>query len=143
MFLGCTSLTDAPALPATILATGCYSSMFWDCRALVTAPALPATTLADRCYNQMFYNCSALVTAPHLPATTLVSECYNNLFYGCSSLVNISVSFTAWNPANATYYWISDIPAAGTFTCPAALGTNETITRGVSNCPSGWTVVNT
>ena len=26
--------------------------------------------------------------------------------------------------------------------CPYALGTNDTILRGVSNCPTGWTVVN-
>ena len=27
--------------------------------------------------------------------------------------------------------------------CPTALGTNETITRGVTYCPEGWTVINT
>lgn len=27
--------------------------------------------------------------------------------------------------------------------CPTALGTNATITRGVSACPEGWTVINT
>ena len=33
--------------------------------------------------------------------------------------------------------------ATGTFYCPVALGTNETIERGTSRCPTGWTVINT
>ena len=42
-----------------------------------------------------------------------------------------------------TGYWVYGIASGGTFKCPTALGTNETITRDVSNCPAGWTVVNT
>ena len=34
MFSGCKSLTVAPELPATTLATGCYMSMFNDCNNL-------------------------------------------------------------------------------------------------------------
>jgi hypothetical protein len=45
MFDGCTSLTTAPALPATTLAANCYSYMFYGCTSLTSAPALPATTL--------------------------------------------------------------------------------------------------
>ena len=86
MFYGCTSLTTAPALPATTLATWCYGSMFGNCTSLTTAPALPATTLADDCYNNMFYNCPSLTTAPALPATTLASYCYNSMFSSCKSL---------------------------------------------------------
>ena len=44
LFNGCTSLTTAPALPATTLAEYCYFSMFGGCTSLTTAPALPATT---------------------------------------------------------------------------------------------------
>ena len=71
MFNGCTSLTAAPALPATTLAGGCYYGMFYGCTSLTTAPSLPATTLAERCYYGMFYGCTSLTTAPELPATTL------------------------------------------------------------------------
>ena len=34
--------------------------MFWGCTALTTAPVLPATTLATRCYSFMFQGCSNL-----------------------------------------------------------------------------------
>jgi hypothetical protein len=86
LFQGRTSLTTAPALPATTLATGCYRSMFLGCTSLTTAPALPATTLATKCYNYMFHGCTSLTTAPALPATTLETECYQGMFQGCTSL---------------------------------------------------------
>ena len=34
MFTGCTSLTKAPALPATSLSDRCYSYMFLGCKSL-------------------------------------------------------------------------------------------------------------
>ena len=47
MFNGCTSLTTAPALPATKLANSCYAYMFEECTSLTTAPDLPAMELAE------------------------------------------------------------------------------------------------
>ena len=76
MFGGCSSLTQAPELPATTLADYCYSSMFLGCSSLSQAPVLPATTLADSCYDSMFSKCTSLTQAPELPATTLSSSCY-------------------------------------------------------------------
>lgn len=86
MFFRCTSLTTAPALPATTLAEGCYFRMFGECTSLTTAPELPATTLANACYHAMFLGCTRLASAPSLPATTLAKNCYRNMFDGCSSL---------------------------------------------------------
>ena len=86
MFYGCTSLTTAPELPATMLTDDCYMSMFQGCTSLTTAPELPATTLAERCYAYMFGDCTSLTTAPELPATTLATDCYGGMFYGCTSL---------------------------------------------------------
>ena len=86
MFQGCTSLTKAPALPATTLADNCYNSMFFGCTSLTQAPALPATTLADSCYKYMFQDCTSLTQAPALPATTLAINCYNSMFFSCTSL---------------------------------------------------------
>ena len=86
MFYGCTSLTTAPALPATTMANSCYSSMFHSCASLTTAPALPATTLANSCYNSMFHSCASLTQASILPAITLTDSCYANMFYGCTNL---------------------------------------------------------
>ena len=88
MFEDCTSLVNAPELPATTLADGCYNSMFFGCTSLVNAPELPATTLYERCYASMFRDCTSLVNAPELPATTLASNCYNSMFFECTSLVN-------------------------------------------------------
>ena len=68
------------------LADYCYSSMFSNCTSLTTAPALPATTLATSCYNGMFYNCTSLTTAPALPATTLAYACYTTMFTGCTKI---------------------------------------------------------
>ena len=86
MFYGCTSLTQAPELPATTLAGSCYVNMFNNCTSLTQAPELPATTLANNCYTGMFSGCTSLTQAPELPATTLAVECYMSMFYGCTSL---------------------------------------------------------
>ena len=86
MFLYCQSLTQAPILPATTLASSCYYYMFNGCTSLIQAPILPATTLASSCYSNMFNGCTALTQAPELPATTLASSCYSNMFKGCTAL---------------------------------------------------------
>ena len=86
MFNGCTSLVQAPELPATTLEEYCYYGMFNDCTSLVQAPKLPATTLAVFCYEYMFHGCTSLVQAPELPATTLANDCYCYMFNDCTSL---------------------------------------------------------
>ena len=86
MFYGCTSLTQAPALPATTVTGYCYAHMFRDCTSLIQAPALPATTMKGHCYYYMFYGCTGLTQAPALPATTLANFCYEYMFQGCTGL---------------------------------------------------------
>ena len=88
LFLNCTGLTSAEnlVLPATTLASACYTYMFRGCTSLTTAPELPATTLAGACYDSMFSNCTGLTTAPVLPATKFEPNCYNSMFYNCTSL---------------------------------------------------------
>ena len=80
--LNCSNL----ALPATSLANNCYGFMFVGCTSLTQAPELPATTLADYCYELMFFDCSSLTQAPELPATTLADHCYYQMFYFCTNL---------------------------------------------------------
>jgi len=87
LFSSCNNLMDSPELPATVLATNCYSDMFYRCTSLTTVPALHATELADYCYAYMFAGCSSLTGAPALPATTLANSCYSGMFSACSSLV--------------------------------------------------------
>lgn len=86
MFQGCTSLEQAPDLPATVLRIRCYDSMFKGCTALKQAPDLPARDLAWFCYEHMFDGCTSLVDAPALPATTLQPACYSYMFANCESL---------------------------------------------------------
>ena len=120
--------------------------LFRNCTSLTAAPSLPATTLANSCYNQMFSGCTSLTTAPALPATTLEDSCYNRMFSGCELLNEITAGIITWTPSSgsaATTDWLNGVAATGTFRCPTALGTNATITRGVSACPEGWTVINT
>ena len=139
LFRACASLTTAPALPATTLATWCYRGMFYNCTSLTTAPALPATTLADSCYYYMLEGCTSLTTAPALPATTLADSCYTGMFYGCTKLSSIEVSFTLWTQAvNQTLNWLNNVASSGTFTKPLALAE----IYGTSKIPTGWTVVN-
>ena len=88
MFRDCTSLTQAPALPATTLANYCYRDMFRDCTSLTQAPSLPASTLATGFYQYMFAGCTSLTQAPALPATTLAVSCYAAMFKGCTSLTH-------------------------------------------------------
>ena len=136
-------LDNSNELNVTLSGTNCFERMFYGCANLTTAPLLPATTLARSCYSAMFRGCSALTEAPDLPATTIPAGCYNEMFYNCSSLDRISVAFTAWMSQGQTSNWLFGVASTGTFICPTALGTNETIWRDNANlCPTNWTVVN-
>lgn len=105
MFNGCTSLTNAPALPATVLKSYCYYSMFQNCTSLTKAPALPATTLAMGCYYSMFSSCTSLAQAPALPATTLAEDCYYNMFRDCTGLTQ-APALPATTLTNYCYYYM-------------------------------------
>ena len=49
MFYGCTSLTTAPALPATTLAKSCYDRMFRGCKSLNNVKCLATDISATNC----------------------------------------------------------------------------------------------
>ena len=135
MFYGCASLVQAPELPATTLANSCYSAMFYGCTSLNQAPELPATTLANSCYSNMFSRCTSLNQAPELPATTLANSCYSYMFYGCTNLKYIKCLATDTSASNCTNWWIIGISSTGDFYTPAA-----TIwTSGINGIPTGWT----
>jgi len=135
MFYGCTSLTEAPALPATKLINRCYYYMFQGCQSLTKAPELPATTLDENCYYYMFSGCQSLTKAPELPATTLAGSCYCGMFEGCQSLKEVRVSATK-TARFALDNWLDGVSATGDFYCDP----NATIfPTGISGIPSGWT----
>ena len=138
MFYNCTSLTQAPELPATTLADNCYQSMFYGCTGLTQAPELPATTLASYCYYSMFYGCTGLTQAPELPATTLASYCYYSMFYGCTKLNYVKALFTTTPESRYTNNWLYGVASSGTFVKNPDATWSYTGTSGV---PSGWTIV--
>ena len=49
MFSGCSALTTAPELKATILAKSCYGSMFYDCSKLSSVTCLATDITAEDC----------------------------------------------------------------------------------------------
>ena len=116
MFLGCTSLTTAPALPAMTLATYCYYCMFRGCTSLTTAPELPATTLADRCYAYMFYGCtafkvSATQTGSYQYAWRIptVGTGTTASYWNDSMLESTGGTFKSYLAINVTYY-VENLP---------------------------------
>ena len=54
--------------------------MFSSCTSLTQAPVLPATTLADYCYYYMFYSCTSLTQAsfPNLEKETVATDVVQN-----------------------------------------------------------------
>ena len=137
MFYGCTGLTKAPVLSATTLAINCYQNMFSGCTSLAKAPALPATTLADRCYRGMFDKCTSLTQAPALPATTVADYCYSSMFRGCTSLTQ-APTLPATSLANNCYqnmfYNCSSLTQAPAL--PATTLANSCYSNMLQNCTS-------
>ena len=118
----------------------CYMQMFQDCTSLTTAPALPATKLVHGCYQFMFKGCTSLTTAPTLPATKLADQAYNNMFEGCTSLNYVKCFATDISENWAVEDWLKGVPATGTFVKSAAM---TSWPSGDSGIPAGWTVQNT
>lgn len=138
LFDDCTALTQAPALPATTLASSCYEDMFYRCNSLTQAPALPATNLANSCYRRMFYGCLSLTQAPALPATNLTEWCYIYMFLDCRSLKEVRIAATTSAPS-ALSDWLRGVSATGDFYCDP----NATIfSSDQSGPPRGWRWLN-
>ena len=111
--------------------------MFYGCTSLTTAPVLPATSLASSCYTNMFRYCLSLTTVPELPATSLTTYCYYNMFYGCSSLNHIKCLATNINEPHCTSAWVDGVASSGTFIKAASMSSWST---GINGIPTNWTV---
>jgi len=88
--------------------------MFSGCTSLTEAPELPATTMHWICYAAMFYGCTSLTEAPELPATTLSYECYNDMFNGCTSLNSVTTHAATWH-TDCANNWLSGVSPTGDF----------------------------
>ena len=94
--------------------TSVFGYLFRDNKALTEAPALPATELAMGCYQSMFQDCKALTTAPELAAKTLVTNCYFAMFNGCSFLNYVKCLATSGiNQNNSTTNWLKNVYTRG------------------------------
>ncbi len=125
-------------LPTMTLTNYCYRALFSWCTDLIEAPALPATTLAQGCYWYMFEQC-AISESPVLPATDLVRECYGYMFIDCASLNYIKcLATTGFSNYQCTINWVQRVASAGTFVKDA----NTSWSTGTSGVPTNWVVIN-
>ena len=135
LFDGCTSLTQAPELPATTLAEHCYDLMFRECESLTQAPDLPAKYLVNSCYAYMLYRCKSLTKAPALPAEHLAFSCCYCMFTYCSNLKEVRIAATS-KDNYALNNWLSGVSATGDFYCNPYTTIFPT---GESGIPKNWT----
>ena len=107
-----------PLFPATELSNYCYYGTFEYCQFLSEAPTLPALVLASNCYRKMFMGTA--ITAITLPATTPQSYSYRAMLQSCSNLVYIKCLLTSLGD-NVTYIWTRYVGASGTFVKAAGM----------------------
>lgn len=97
------SITTAPALPATQLSASCYQNLFSYCLSLTTpVPELPCMDVPSQAYSGMYQNCTALTAATPLPATNVTMGSYQNMYYGCTGITEFG-DLPARNVASNTY----------------------------------------
>lgn len=138
MFQHCTSLITAPELNATTVFARCYKWMFYGCTNLKNVPeVLPATVLATECYHSMFYG-TAITSAPALPAKSLVSNCYSYMLNRCANLKYIKALFTTAPSSSYTNYWVTNVASSGTFVKSKDATWDV---RGQHGIPNNWTVI--
>ena len=113
-------------LPTATLTQYCYRALFSFATSLTVAPALPATTLAQGCYWYMFEQ-TAITTAPDLLAKTIAAEAYGHMFEGCSSLNYIKCLATTKNANKCLESWVSGVSATGIFVKEANVSWNTNV----------------
>lgn len=137
MFLNSTYIVSAEnlILPPSMV-VGCYQAMFMGCTSLTNAPKLPAT-LENYCYGNMFYGCTSLTTAPELLTTILVQGCYYQMFKWCTSLNKVTCLATDRSASDCTGSWLNNVSSTGTFIKNPSMSSWPSGNWGI---PSGWTV---
>lgn len=151
MFNGCSSLLEAPELPATKVGSWSYYAMFYQCTALEKGPSQIIATesnLANKAFYAMFYNCRELKNAPVMAfgkstRSSSTEACYQ-MFYNCKSIKTVTMTgpegVIAQNGMREMFYSCSSLETVD-ITLPAT----EVYTRGyqgmfeyctsLTNCP--------
>lgn len=133
-----------PQLPVNDdIPTGIFSEMF-NSAGLTSAPELFSLSCSNYMYNNMFNNCRSLSTGPYIHIkkyVTTYNTAYMRMFNNCNELTSLSVDFPHFRSSTN---WLASVKNSidGIFTCPSALGTDATISRDPSNCPTEWRVAN-
>ena len=112
----------------------CFNGLFYDCQSLINAPQMLGSRLGRRCYLDM-YNGSS-ITSIDLPAKVLNDSSYYAMTAYCSNIIRVKTAHTAWQPANATSYWLDNSSLTGDFYCNVDLP----IIRDNTHIPSGWNI---
>jgi hypothetical protein len=153
MFTLCTNLQEAPELPATTLASGCYSSMFSSCTSLSYIKMLATDISATECLWFWVNNVAATgtfvkdyrltsipINSPHgIPTGWTIEEVnrdYSQEYLTIESLAdNNTIKFTKSSSSTEakTIYWSSDkttwnsVSSADSDTTLKTLSNNEKI----------------
>ena len=108
MFSGCTSLTAAPALPATTLANACYAAMFSFCSNLTAAPEIKTYTPNLHAYEGMlagYFGELTTCTWNDLAITEVESMILNESIFGYDDPgASVRISITCKDGSGTAYY---------------------------------------
>ena len=115
----------------TALPEYCYNSMFKGCTSLTTAPALPATTLANSCYQSMFIGCTSLNSIKCLATNISARNCTANWVGGIASTGTFvkAANMTGWTTG------VNGIPEGWTvedYTEPVVTYTEPVVTEPIT-----------
>ena len=143
---GGTAITEMPKLPARVLEPWCYTHMFNGSRVGfdydTRTNALPATTLANGCYSAMFQSCSSLELAPELPAKNLPPACYQNMFRNCTHLFEVICDAEHILTSTSTLNWLDNVESEGNFYRARYMVGNGWEIDSPNGIPLGWTAHN-
>ena len=141
MFQECTSLVNAPELPALHLDTSSYTNMFYGCTSLQKAPSvLPSQSLQRYCYNTMFRGCSSLERASIILGLEFNADSVcTQMFYGCSKLNYIECHLDDELGSGYTSSWVYGVGTSGTFVKNSCASWSDVF--GNDAIPTGWNVV--
>ena len=108
MFSGCYSLTQAPALPATTLASYCYNYMFSDCSSLTQAPEIKNYTPNLYAYEEMLTDSLGKLTActwSDLTISEAESMILNEAIFGYGNPGDsVRINITCKDGSGVAYY---------------------------------------
>jgi len=142
LFKGCDVLVDASELKlipdGETMADECYSYMFSGCTSMTEAPELPATELSKGCYSYMFSGCTSMTEAPELPAPVLTEDCYKSMFAGCTELDNVTISATDASAPGCIDGMLEDVELSEPSEIVAV--TAEDLVAKISEVPAGSTI---